>query len=130
MPETIRSSVEVRVDGGPSLGAAPSIEVAAYDKVSVVVAAKGDSGISGTATVELQPDSKDQVELLMVTATRYDAELLTYTLGGEVIKLDSPQLFRRGMIGGLFAEDPRTMDLTNDLDTPVTVSVLVGRGTG
>lgn len=128
MPETIRSLIDVRVDGGPTLGAAPSMQVTAYDKLSVTVPAV-DSGTPGTATAALQPGTAAQVRLLLVVASRYHTTDLEYELGGETIALDGPQLFTGSGMLSLFGSDPDTMTITNNLDTPVTVSVLVGRTT-
>lgn len=130
MPETVRAQVTVRVAGGPSLGAAVSRSVAAYDKVSVTVPAfDADTSTAGEITVDLQPSDADHLELLMITATRYHESDLHYELGSLTINLDGPQLFSGSGMIGLFDSAPETMAITNELDTPVTVSVLVARNT-
>jgi hypothetical protein len=128
MPETIRALIEVRVAGGPTMTAAPSISVGAYDKVSVTVAAD-DGGTPGVETVPLQPGTTDQVALLLISSSRYHDTDLSYVLGGATISLDGPQLFTGGGMMSLFTSDPDEMVITNGLDVPVTVSVLVARST-
>lgn len=128
MPETVRGQVTVRVAGGPSLDAAVSKSVAAYDKVSVTVpAVDPETSTAGEITVDLQPSDTEQVELLMITATRYHESDIHYELGGETINLDGPQLFSGSGMMSLFGSNPESMEITNELDTPVTVSVLVAR---
>jgi hypothetical protein len=125
MPETIRSVVQASVDGGPSLSATPSIQVDAYDKLSVVVGA-ADGATPGEAIVDVQPATAAKVELLMVTSSRYDDTELTYTVGSRAVELDTAHLFSGAMVK-LFDSDPKQITITNKLDTPVTISVLVGR---
>jgi hypothetical protein len=126
MAQTIRWSVDVTVDGGPAMSAAPSVRVDVYDKASIVVDAASGPTSPGEASIPLQSGSQDKIELMMITANRYD-EALTYTLGGATIELDAPQLFTGGGMVSLFASNPETMEISNGLTTPVTVSVLVGR---
>lgn len=110
------------------MSAAPSQSIGAYDKLSVTVAAD-DNGTPGEETVPVQPGATTDVRVLMITSTRYDPADLEYDLGGATIVLDGPQLFTGGGMMSLFSSDPDEIVIRNSLDTPVTVSVLVGRMT-
>jgi hypothetical protein len=126
MPETIRMSMSVQVDGGPSLAASPSILVDIYDKISIVVPPE-DAPATGV-TVKLQPDVTANVDVVAITSSHYAATNLTYDLGGEIdIALDGPQLFAGAGMLGLFSAALEDMTIKNSIDTDVTVSVLVGR---
>jgi hypothetical protein len=127
MAEKIRWSIDVRVDGGPAMTAAPSKSIGAYDKLQLTVPA-ADNGTSGEGSALIQPGTTEQVALLMITASRYSDADLSYELGGETVALDGPQLYTGNMLS-LFGSDPQEIEVINDLDTPVTISVLVGRTT-
>lgn len=119
MAEVISWTVDVKVAGGPSMSASPSIAVDGYDVIEVVV----DAGDSPDVGVVPGPST---VELLMLTASRYDP-LLSYAFdGGTPVVLDGPQLFTGGMIVAAFT-DPEVITITNGTPETVTVSVLVGR---
>jgi hypothetical protein len=121
MSETIRWSVQVRVDRGPAVSVAPAVTVDAYDKLELSVPA------GATRTAAVQPGTAAQVELLLVTSSRYHDADLSYELGGETILLDGPQLFTGAGMLSLFGADPTSMEVTNGLDEDVTVTVLVAR---
>lgn len=128
MPETVRSQIAVRVAGGPSLGVAVSKIVAGYDKLSVTVPAfDAETSTAGTVSVALQPAPSEHVEMLVIAANRYDDSDLSYQLGGEELQLDGPQLFVGSGMMSLFGSDLETIQLSNRMNTPVTVSVLVAR---
>jgi hypothetical protein len=118
MPEVITWTADVRVAGGPSMSASPSIAVDGYDAIEVVVDV--DDVVIGVLP------TASTARILMITASRYDASLTYEFSPDETVLLDGPQLFTEGMIARAFA-DTAEMTITNGIGEPVTVNVLVGR---
>ena len=121
MPAQMQWSIEVKVGGGPELTLSNSFVPAAYSVVEFEV----DGGES--ETVPVQPGAREDVQLLLISASRYADADLEYELGGETIALDAPQLFTGGGMLGFFSSDPKEITVNNDLADPVTVTILVGR---
>ena len=119
----IRWSVGATVAGLPALEASGSANVEAVSKLEVPVE-EGE-----TPTAGLHAGSADDVVLLCVAASRYDAGV-SYELGGRTLTLDRPHLFGGAMIGQLFNGDGdlEQFAIVDPAPTkPVTVTVLVGR---
>lgn len=126
MAESISWSLEVDVAGGPSISASPKKVVEGYD-LTAVEAEAAAGGTAGTATGGVIPASST-ADMLVITATRYDDTDLTYDLGTATdVALDAPQFFTRSQALLAFGADPDVITVNNNLDTPVTVTVLTGR---
>ena len=132
MGERISWSINVQVAGGPKISLSRSLDVDAYDKLSVPVAA-GATGESAVP-VEVQPASEaGRVLFLLISADRYDIENLACEVrDGEAttltLPLDGPQvLMGPGAISLLGATPPQTLYFTNGLESEARVDILVGR---
>ena len=121
MPSTVQWSIDVAVGGGPSLAATSSFLADAYAVVEVVAPA------TGSATEPFQAGTIAELSLVMIAASHYDPEDLTFTLGGETVALDGPQLYVGAGMLGRFGADVAEITVDNDLEVDVTVTVLVGR---
>ena len=119
MPSTVHWSIEVAVVGGPVLEASSSFLADAY-AVHEVVAAAGEA-----ATEPFVAAPVDDVGVLMITASQYHATDLTYTLGGETVVLDEPQLFIGAGQLGRFGADLSEITVDNGLGDDVTVMAIV-----
>lgn len=136
MSDVISWSANVAISGGPSLSLAGSLVTAAYDVCEFAVPAQ--DGDPGTETMPVHPGETDEVHLLVLKATRYEAGTLSYafhpagtppddTTGDTA--LDGPQLYNsQGMISSSFT-DLAEISVTNTSDSAVTVTVVVGRTT-
>ena len=120
MATSINWSLNTQVTQGPKGSYSGSIDVQAYDQITVALAA----GASGVA-VDIVPGTL--VLYVQITSSLYDP-LLTYTVNAEadVIALDALQLFMGSGAVGLLG-DPNTLTFTNGTTEDVTVQVLVGR---
>lgn len=129
MATTLKATLRVDIDGASSLSATHTIGAEAYDRIDVTV----PTGSPNTATVEVQPGSAGQVQLLLITASAYPDDgsgthQLTYEVdsSGSSIDLDAPLLVvGTGAVGQLGAVNE--IVFTNASDDPVDVSILVGR---
>jgi hypothetical protein len=119
MPSTVQWSIEVAVAGGPVVEASSSFHADAY-AVHEVTAAAG-----GSATEPFVAAPVDDVDVLMITASQYHPSDLTYTLGGEVVVLDQPQLYVGAGQLGRFGADLSEITVDNGLGDDVTVMAIV-----
>ena len=124
MAEVIDINVSARVKGGPSVAFSESLDLDAYDKLEVTVAA------GGSETIQLVPVATNAVQCLFIQSSQYDPNI-TYQVngGGPNIALDSPQNFvGEGAVSALDAAAPSTLDFSNGLATDdVSIQILVGR---
>ena len=122
MTESINWSLNVQVIGGPKIMASDSKEIEAYDKIEVTVEE------NTTKQVEIQPGGDDRVQFLLIKSDTY-SENLTYKVNEltTIIELDALQVFIGNGAVGLLTESPKKLVFTNDLTTPVSIEILVGR---
>ena len=126
MTESINWSLNVQVIGGPKVMASDTKEIEAYDKIEVTIeAGTADNG------VDIQPGDAGSVQFLLIKSDTYsgDVEKLTYKVNElpTIIELDALQVFIGNGAVGLLTESPKKLVFTNDLTTPVSIEILVGR---
>lgn len=121
MPSTVQWSIGVRVGEGPTEASASSFLADAYALVEIVAPA------SGSATESFQAGTIADLSLMSVSASQYDDTDLTFTLGGETVVLDQPQLYVGAGMLGRFGADVAEITVDNGLADDVTVAVLVAR---
>lgn len=127
MSESIKWSIDIQATGGPKLGLSGYQKPEAYGKINVNV----EAGVKDLK-IALQPDVKNQMELLVITSDTY-SDKISYKVnkksGDEVRKvmLDGPHvLIGKGAVS-LLDLAPASLFVTNDSDKTVTIEVLVGR---
>lgn len=124
MSSTVNLSLRVSVASGPSISISKAVTVEAYDKIDVTVAA-GDSD----KVVEIQPGASSQVQILLIKASEYGADLTykVHDVAATPIVLDQDQLYLgQGQVGLLGAQIDKLL-FTNNLANNVTIEILVGR---
>ena len=123
MPSIVNWSIDAAVGGGPAMAVANSFLAEAYSVVEVVVDG------ADAATEPFQAGTIDEVTLMLITSSHYDADDLSFTLNGIEVALDQPQLYLgAGMLSRFGAgADVSEITVTNDLADQVTVTVLIGR---
>jgi hypothetical protein len=128
MPEKLNWSLTIQVAGGPGEGASQSLDVEAYDVITVTVPG-GDTTTPGTATVQVQPGGSGQVAFLLVKSSLYDGNLTYAVDGGSAVKLDALHLFMGTGAVGLLGTTQNAFVFTNTVavDKPAAVEILVGR---
>jgi hypothetical protein len=123
MPETIVLTVNAVVAGGPKLSANRTIEVDAYDKISVSIP-DATTGMD----VELQPGGSGQVTFLLVTSDRYGDDLTYKVNAGATDRvLDQPHILTGKGAVGMLAGAPETLSFDNAMGADVEIQVLIGR---
>ncbi|SHO44187.1 hypothetical protein [Desulfopila aestuarii] len=117
MPEKINWNVVAQVMKGPSISAAASVEVDAYDKFQITLLD------TVTQVVNLVPGGT--ISLLVINPKKPD-EKLTYDLGGTDVKLDGPHILigtgAVGLLGGV-----TSLSFTNNTGADATIEILIGR---
>lgn len=124
MPETINWSFSVAAAKGPRVYGSDAVELDAYDKASVVLAA-GETNID----VQVQPaGAAGRVHVLVIGASAFDAGItFSADAGTTAFPLDGPVvLIGRGAVA-LLAGAPQTLQFSNTTPNDVTVDILVGR---
>ena len=123
MTESINWSLNAQVIGGPKVMASDTKEIEAYDKIEVTIEAE-----TTDKQVEIQPGGAGRVQFLLIKSDTY-SEDLTYKVNDltKIIKLDALQVFIGNGAVELLTEPPEKLVFTNDLTTPVSIEVLVGR---
>ena len=123
MTESINWSLNVQVIGGPKVMASDTKEIEAYDKIEVTIEAE-----TADKEVEIQPGGAGRVQFLLIKSDTY-SEDLTYKVNEltTIIKLDALQVFIGNGAVELLTEPPEKLVFTNDLTTPVSIEILVGR---
>jgi hypothetical protein len=130
MPEIIDISVSARIQNGPAMAFATSMELNAYDKIEVSIPGTvSGGGSAGNETVQLIPVATNEVKCLVIQATQYGVDLSYEVNGaGTAIVLDSPQCFiGEGAVSSLAGAPPSTLVFTNNLADDVDITILVGR---
>lgn len=123
MTESINWSLNAQVSGGPKVMASDTKEIEAYDKIEVTIEAE-----TTDKQVEIQPGGAGRVQFLLIKSDTY-SEDLTYKVNDltKIIKLDALQVFIGNGAVELLTEPPEKLVFTNDLTTPVSIEILVGR---
>jgi hypothetical protein len=118
VPEQLLWNVQFRVVDGPQAGASGAVQVEAYDKLEVTVAA-------GTSLqVDLSPGAATSIRFLAIVPAVPDAQL-TYDVGGKAIALDAPTFLLGGSVA--LAGDPTSVTFDNGTAAKASISILVGR---
>jgi hypothetical protein len=122
MSEKISWSFKAQVTGGPSVAAADTLEVDAYDKIEAKVT------VGGTTKVAVQPGPTG-VKFLLIKASDYKNLEYEVTDGASGVKLDAAQLFNGEGAVGLLDASPTELTFTHNSVTTddTTVEILVGR---
>lgn len=123
MSERLSWTFSVQAVGGPRIATSKDLDVDAYDKIGVVVAAGADE------TVELQPGPAGRVQFLLVASTVYD-DALTYKVNdpaGTAIKLDGQLLLLGDGAVGLLGAPPGKLIFHNGAADDATIQILIGR---
>lgn len=120
-PSIVRWSSAAQVQGGPAQSTSSSFLADAYSVVEVIATAGGDT------TEAFQAGSIADLSLVMIRSSEYHPTDLTYTLGGQEVALDLPQLFVGAGMLSRFADPLSEITVTNNLADDVRVTVLVAR---
>ncbi len=128
----VKLSINIAVNGGPTLAVNSTENVEAYDVIEVTIPANADR------TVQLQPASAARVNLLLIQSDLYGSAI-TYratdgTTDSDAVELLGPQLFGRGVLA-LFGTEMLSLKLVNTHPVPAAgapsrdahVQILVGR---
>lgn len=124
MTEKITYSITAQVAGGPKLAAANTLEVEAYDKTQITLAAGATN-----RTVNIQPGGAGLTQFVAITASQYNTAL-TYRVNevaATAIPLTAPHLFIGAGAVGLLNAAPATLLFSNGTTGDITVDILVGR---
>lgn len=123
MTESINWSLNAQIVGGPKIMASDTKEIEAYDKIEVTIEAE-----TADKQVEIQPGGAGRVQFLLIKSDTY-SEDLTYKVNEltNIIKLDALQVFIGNGAVELLTQSPENLMFTNDLTTPVSIEILVGR---
>lgn len=124
MPEVINWSFTVGAVGGPRIAGSAGLQVGAYDKLSITLAAGAED-----VDVQLQPaTAAGKVDVLVVAATTYD-EGLTFSADGgtTAFALAGPLVLIGAGAVELLDAAPRTLRLGNATTEDITLDILIGR---
>jgi hypothetical protein len=117
MPETIKWNIVTQVLSGPSVSAAASMDVDAYDKFDITIAD------TITQAVDLVPAAT--ISLLVINPQTPDANL-SYDLGGTPVALDGPHvLIGEGAVSLLGGAT--SLSFTNSTGAEAVIEILIGR---
>lgn len=124
MPETINWSFVVEALQGPRISGSGVLEVDAYDKLSVVLAA-GDTEVD----VQVQPaEAEGKVHLLVIRASAYDADItFSADAGATDFPLHGPVLLIGTGAVRLLSSAPQTLRFSNRTGADVTTDIMVAR---
>lgn len=124
MPETINWSFSIAAANGPRISGSDTLEVDAYDKVNVALAA-GATDID----VEVQPSATaGRVRVLCMASSTYDSGItFSADAGTTNFTLDGPVVLIGTGAVELLASAPQTLRFNNSTADDVTVDILVGR---
>ena len=129
----VKTSINLKVVGGPAMVVNAGSEVEAYDVIDVLVPPDTTDMV-----VDVQPAAAESVELMLVQCDRYDGKISYVASDGTDdsarIKLLGPQLYSGGMVA-LFDTDAKRLKFSNAHPAPAAgaapmtarVQVVVGR---
>lgn len=123
MSTTVKWSLNLSVTGGPRLVPSGTTDVEAYEVIDVDVPGDGVS-----VEISLGGGGGD-LSLFAVTASRYDAQDLSYTINGGVTEyvLDAPHVMIGSGATAHVDPVPTALHVTNGTGEEVRISVLIGR---
>ncbi len=119
----IQWNINVQIAQGPKVVLAGNMKVDAYDKIEVLIP-DGSENID----VDIQPGGANKVQFMLISSDHYGAAL-TYQVNaaGNIIALDTAQMFSGEGNVSLLGAPPQTLRFDNDLGKDATVEILVGR---
>ena len=117
MAESINWNFVTQAVGGPSVSAAGSIEVEAYDKLTVTIPT------GSSQTVNLAPNG--DMSLLVVNPTT-PAKGLSYKVGSAEVSLDGPHILIGAGAVSLLGKST-SLKFTNNTGTDAVIGILIGR---
>lgn len=120
MKEKIAYTLNVQVVSGPKLTATNTLEVDAYDKITVAIAA---------STTDKEVTLAGQVQFLMVMASTYKPTPLTYKVNNssDVFTLDTPQILTGQGAVKLLDAAPTKLLFSNASAQDIVIEILTGR---
>lgn len=130
---SVTYGMSVQVAGGPQIAVTRSGSTEAYEKVDVTI----DPGGAGAAavTVDLQPGSAAQIQMMLIKSSLYGSEI-TYvasngTTDSSEIPLTEPQFFLGGALA-LFGVNPTQLKFKNkhtagDTTKKAAIEIFVAR---
>lgn len=128
MPARIQWNFTINVTGGPTLSGSRSVEVEAYDVISVAVAPDATD-----FEVEIQPgEAAGQVSVLTITSDHYEDDFIykvNSAAATDEVVLNQPQVLVGGAVG-LTDDAPTALFFSRNLaagEPVATVQILVGR---
>ncbi len=126
--EKVTYAVTVKVAGGPTLPIAGTLEVDAYEKLDLAVAAHA-GGTDGKATVTVAPGELADVLALIITSSSNDGTLRVQTsaAGAADISLTGPITLLGGAAVSLLGTKPDQLTFTNTATSEARVTILVAR---
>lgn len=125
MPK-ISWELNVKVENGPVIAESDTLAAEAYEEIEVIAKKKVTD-----KKVDVQPGQAGQIKFMLITASKYQGDKLSYKLGtaagAKVIVLDAPQFFIGAGMISLLEPEPKEIYVTNKLDEDVKFGILVGR---
>lgn len=127
MSKMIQWDQNIKVADGLGISASRSLEVEAYDVISIDVLGT-TSGADTDKEVSIQPGGAGQVRFLAITSNRYGSGL-TYSVNsaGSNVSLDHPLVLVGEGAVGLLDPAPASLFLSSTLSEDASVQILVGR---
>ncbi|NTU41458.1 MAG: hypothetical protein HGA78_00080 [Nitrospirales bacterium] len=124
MSSTINLALQVSVVAGPSVSVSKKLDVEAYDKINVTIPAA-----AADKEVQIQPGLSSQVQLILLKASKYGADLKykVHVNTNPDIVLDQDQLFSGAGQVGLLGANLDKLFFTNGFSEDVTLEILIGR---
>jgi hypothetical protein len=136
MTAGIRINIQliVDVDGVPCMKTGKTMVFEAHDEIKKTVPA---NTVAGGVGIEVQPGGMGQVELLVISSSKYGKEdsHVSYSINSaddtpdNRIKLDSAQVLMGEGAVGLLGQAPNTLYFYNQTETDADIHILVGRQT-
>jgi hypothetical protein len=121
----VNYSFNLQIETGPTVVISGRYEVEAYDRISVKITKKTEQ------TVGVQPNDNNQLNFIIIESDKYDETGLSYHIVGDPnnrnIALDRGQFLVGKDFVELFPAVPKEINFKNDLDSDVTITILVGR---
>jgi len=133
MAQNILWKNTIQVDGGLNISFVRSIEVEAYDSISVEIeGSDDDEGADSGKEIEIQPgEDAGQVKFIAIISDRYD-ENLTYKVNDNEVatsahELNQPHVLAGEGAVGIMDAAPQSLFFTSGIAENANVSILVGR---
>jgi hypothetical protein len=120
MAEKLSWTFAARVLGGPTVAAAGDLDVDAYVKVAVTVAA------GATTEVEILPGGGGAAQLVVISPAK-PSDQLTYEVGGKAVALDGPHVLIGSGAVGMLGAKVGTLKFKNATAEDADLSIIAGR---